>query len=356
MIVSDKRRVFFRLEGEKGAYLILFHGLLGCHEDWIHAGYMEDLAREFRLILVDARGHGRSDRMDSPEEYSLAAFGDDVVGILDHLDIRNAHFIGYSLGALVGFDLLVRHPDRLRVAILGGESPFVTPECLEGWGQWNQILEKEGLPGLLSILRDGRLPYYSLEEDPAEEASAKALLAAMAQWPVNTNPTNPVNSPLTLVAGSEDPACSRAEAAAKTIPRARFTISQGLNHLTAFLQRTPLEAEIDRLIRTGKKQGEDPSQPSKPTRRAEPDERVEPPEAAETPGPTESEGFTKPGDSAQAGAPEASAESGESAPPGGSTEASESIEPASKRKNNSRGRFRGRGKGRSGGNRQGQKR
>jgi len=67
MVVSRKQRIFFRYEGERGAFLLLHHDLLGSHEDWYAAGYVEQLAKEFRVVVPDARGHGRSDKPGEKE-------------------------------------------------------------------------------------------------------------------------------------------------------------------------------------------------------------------------------------------------------------------------------------------------
>ena len=125
IIVSKKQRIFFTVEGERGPFLLLHHGLFGSHHDWYEWGFVKALARDYRLVIPDARGHGRSDKPLAAEQYRLASFADDLIEILNELDIRNVNLIGYSLGAVVGFDLLSRYSGRVRGAILGGETPLV---------------------------------------------------------------------------------------------------------------------------------------------------------------------------------------------------------------------------------------
>ncbi len=264
MIVSQRQRIFFRFEGERGAFLVLHHGLFGSHADWYQAGYVEELAREFRLIILDARGHGRSDRPLEKEQYRLELFAADVVAILNEVGIRNVHFLGYSLGALVGFELLRRYPERVRIAFLGGEAPLVTPELREHWRLEAEALRSSSLPEHLARLQQaGRLVRSqgaAVEEQ--ELAPALALVEALQDWEPAPPDRIMINSPLTLFSGAEDPALRRVEAARAHIGRSRWVVFPAQSHAGLFAERQQLTQELLRLLKPVRRPEEGEPRPS----------------------------------------------------------------------------------------------
>ncbi|HKI99923.1 MAG TPA: alpha/beta fold hydrolase [bacterium] len=267
MVVHDKQRLYYRFEGEKGAYLLLHHGLFGSHQDWFDAGYVDALRNEFRLIVMDARGHGRSDHPLEPDAYRLQAMADDVVAIMDELDIRNLHFCGYSLGALVGFELLMRHPERVRIVMLAGESPFVSETMQAEWHSLADAIRADGLAPVRERLgAEQRIATTQAElEQEGEQAAALALLESLASEPMRPDEGRiSVDSPVALFTGEDDPALDRMRDARRRIHRARFVSFPGRTHAGLFREREPLIAEMLRLLRPGRRTGE--SEGNEPTR------------------------------------------------------------------------------------------
>src|SRR5688572_25657206 len=102
-----------------GPPVVLIHGFTGDIErSWINTGILPGLAREYRVLALDLRGHGRSDKPHAPAAYDELAL--DVIRLLDHLRIEKAHAVGYSLGGIIAIKLLTTHPDRFLSAVLGG--------------------------------------------------------------------------------------------------------------------------------------------------------------------------------------------------------------------------------------------
>jgi pimeloyl-ACP methyl ester carboxylesterase len=77
---------------------------------WIANGVMPDLARDHRVIALDCRGHGQSDKPHDPTDGPEMAL--DLARLLDHLSLKQAHVVGYSMGAELAAILLVRQPER----------------------------------------------------------------------------------------------------------------------------------------------------------------------------------------------------------------------------------------------------
>lgn len=103
----------YDVHGEGDRVLVLTHGLLMNRRMYERLA-PEMAARGNRVVCLDLLGHGRSDRPDDPRLYSMTAFADQVVGLLDYLELDQAVIGGTSLGANVGLEFAAWHEERVR--------------------------------------------------------------------------------------------------------------------------------------------------------------------------------------------------------------------------------------------------
>lgn len=116
---SDGLRIYYRVEGT-GEPVLLLHGFLVTSDaNWHFPGIVRDLAPEYQVITFDHRGHGKSDKPESPDSYGQIMV-EDAVALLDHLGVERAHVVGYSMGGLIALKLASDHPERVRSALIGG--------------------------------------------------------------------------------------------------------------------------------------------------------------------------------------------------------------------------------------------
>jgi pimeloyl-ACP methyl ester carboxylesterase len=115
--IHDGRHLAYASYGEGPRTCVLVHGLLLSQK--MHLPLAKALAeRGNRVLTIDLLGHGKSDRPQDMTQYSMWAFADQIVGLLDHLELDEAVVLGTSLGANATLEMAARSPERLRGMIL----------------------------------------------------------------------------------------------------------------------------------------------------------------------------------------------------------------------------------------------
>jgi hypothetical protein len=104
-------RIHYEVEGE-GPPLVLQHGWTHSMEDWHTWGYVGALRDHHRLILIDARGHGESDKPYERSAYALDNLVGDIVAVLDALGLERVHYWGYSRGGWIGYGFVMQAGPR----------------------------------------------------------------------------------------------------------------------------------------------------------------------------------------------------------------------------------------------------
>ena len=221
-------RIHYQVEGE-GPPLVLHHGL-GCTlEDWRTWGYVGPLKGDYELILMDARGHGASDKPHDPEAYAMEHRVGDVVAVLDDLDIGSAHFFGYSMGGAIGFRFAKLAPEKARSLIIGGASPRDRNP-----NDPNPILEmlERGLESGLAVLFEASGPVSSEWRQRILANDLEALIASVKSPGISVEDDLPgMTMPFLVYAGESDGRYPFIKEYATRLPDATFVSLPGLVHI-----------------------------------------------------------------------------------------------------------------------------
>jgi pimeloyl-ACP methyl ester carboxylesterase len=102
-------RIYYETYGA-GTPVLVLHGGLGSIEGMSHQ--IRALANYHFVVAADSRGHGRSTDSNAPLSYSLMSY--DMLKLLDHLRIDRVDVVGWSDGGIIGLDLAIHHPKRIR--------------------------------------------------------------------------------------------------------------------------------------------------------------------------------------------------------------------------------------------------
>jgi 3-oxoadipate enol-lactonase len=204
----------------------------------------QKLRRRYTVVAIDVRGHGRSDVRDG--RYTLAELADDVTAVLDGHGIAKTHFVGLSLGGMIGQSFALRHAARLQKLVLACTSGYYGAE---GAAMWNARVNTVTESGTIALADASMQRFFSeafRAAQPEIVAHYKARLIATAAKgyagcshaiaEMNFNDALPkISAPTLVIAGELDvgtpPAMS--EALTRGIPNARMAVIPGAAHLAA---------------------------------------------------------------------------------------------------------------------------
>lgn len=174
---------------------------------------IDALAEHFKIVRYDTRGHGQSPLLDGP--YEIADLTADVVALLDHLELDRVHFVGLSLGGMVGMDLAARYPERVHNLVVLCTAAHLEPQ--QAWHDRAALVRAEGTEAVAEAVV-GRWYTASLHErEPERIKDAVGIVAATstegyagcceAIATMDLRPLLPqIAAPTLAIAGAEDPA------------------------------------------------------------------------------------------------------------------------------------------------------
>jgi pimeloyl-ACP methyl ester carboxylesterase len=99
-------------------WTIFIHGFGGSSNVWFKQ--VRDFQQHFNVVLIDLRGHGKSQGLPVKRKYSFELIAQEVAEVINHLNIQTAHFIGVSLGSIIIRQLAVNHPNMVKSMIFAG--------------------------------------------------------------------------------------------------------------------------------------------------------------------------------------------------------------------------------------------
>ena len=248
-VVSEAEGRYFDSNGVKihyvvigeGEPIVLVHGFtMDYKSEWGGRGLLGPLSERYKVIAIDNRGHGKSDKPHDPEMYGTEMVKD-IVRLLDYLEIEKAHVAGYSLGGFITVKLLTMYPERIQSAVIGGagwRKDFGDREAV--WMGLADSLEKgEGFgPMIAALTPEGRT-------QPTEEqvAAMSALIAArndlqalaavirgMREAMVTEEELRANKVPALSIIGGVDPLKADADALKEVMSNLEVVVIEGADH------------------------------------------------------------------------------------------------------------------------------
>ena len=241
---SAGAKIHYTMDG-KGEPVILIHGYAASiATNWGAPGIIKGLSDNYEVIAIDNRGHGQSDKPHDASAYG-SKMVDDVIRLMDHLKIKKAHVVGYSMGGFLTEALLTEHPNRLLTATLGGAG-WSDPNDHGQEQMLNQIADSleqgKGLGPLIAALNPVGAPPLTAQAIEAVNrrflaSSGPLALAAAARGhfpPVAETKIRANKIPVLALIGEVDPLKASVDRFNGMLPHLKIVVIPGANHLTAF--------------------------------------------------------------------------------------------------------------------------
>lgn len=171
ILESGNIRLHYQLEGRAEAPCLVLSNGLGTDLD-MWKPQMPFLLEHFRVLRYDTRGHGRS--AVPPGPYTIAQLGGDVLALMDHLNIKRAHFCGLSMGGLTGMWLAAKYPERIDRLVLCNTSARIGNN--EMWEARIEMVNKEGMAGIASAVISRWFTADFMTRVPAKIEMLRAIL------------------------------------------------------------------------------------------------------------------------------------------------------------------------------------
>ena len=188
------------------------HGFASAYRlNWVGSRWQETLTNAgFRVIGLDCRGHGHSDKPHDQAAYAVETMANDVVRLLDHLAVSAAAYLGYSMGSRIGLEVMLDFPGRIQRAVLGGI----------------------GAAG--AIDRADEIARAFLSGEPTDDPVARTFYRF-------------ASSPILIVVGDHDEIARGAPELIELIPSARLVTIAGRDHMSAVVAREFKQAALEFL-------------------------------------------------------------------------------------------------------------
>ena len=194
----------YKIVGKDDADTIFFCHSLGANQS-LWDRQIEQLSDTYRIVSCDLRGHGESDIFSTP--YSIEILAKDILALLDYLDIPSCHFVGLSLGSMIGLWLGANAPDRVTRMVLAGASA--------------KVLNSDAFDKRISLM---------VAKTPIEGYVAATM--AVRDFDI-TEKLPKITAPMLLITGADDKATPLSEAKfiSETCPNADLMIIENASHL-----------------------------------------------------------------------------------------------------------------------------
>ena len=240
---SDGVRLHYEVHGpENGLPVLVVHGFASDYRlNWVGTRWQETLTSAgFRVFGLDCRGHGHSDKPHDRAAYAIGIMALDVTRLLDHADLPSAGYLGYSMGARIGLQVVMDFPDRVQRAVLGG---IGTAGAIESADAIAEAFLK-GEPTDDPIARTFHR-FASARPTNDLKALAACITGLQPQW--DAAGLSAIQTPILVVVGDRDELARDAPELVELIPSSRLVTIAGRDHMGAVPAREFKQAAIEFL-------------------------------------------------------------------------------------------------------------
>lgn len=230
--IRDGLKLAFFDDGDpSGPPVLLIHGFASTAiANWVNPGWLKTLGEAgYRVIAIDNRGHGSSDKLYDADVYHPWIMAEDAVALLDHLGIPEAHVMGYSMGARVSTFMAIAHPDRVRSLVLGG----LGIGMVEGVGDWDPIADALVAPSLDDVTHARGRMFRAFAEQTKSDRQALAACIQGSRDLASREDVARIEAPTLIAVGTKDDIAGSGQELAALMPNAEAIDIPNRDHMLA---------------------------------------------------------------------------------------------------------------------------
>jgi len=228
-----------------GRDIVLCHGLSGSHQDWAHP--ISALMADYRVVVMDHRGHGSSQAPSSPQAYSIGNFAQDVRSVMALAGVAGCCLGGHSMGGFIALELTLSHPHMVAALVLVDTSSGevdMPPEHTEVRLRALELARSAGMQAAFEYVAasspmtreyfERRPRMREVARQRAVETSVEGYVhswRAIREWAPVTPRLSEIRVPTLVVVGEADtPFLRPARVLAEGIPNAQLVVIPGCGH------------------------------------------------------------------------------------------------------------------------------
>ena len=214
--------------GGEGDPILLVHGFASNHAvNWVNTLWTKTLgAAGFRVIALDNRGHGQSEKLYDPAAYHTTVMAEDARRLLDHLGIERADVMGYSMGARIAAHLALAHPERVRSLLMGG----LGIHLVEGVGLPLGIADAMEAPSVDALTDPMQRTFRAFAEQTKSDLEALAACIRGSRQVLSQAEVASITTPTLIAVGTRDDVAGSGPELADLMPNARALDIPGRDH------------------------------------------------------------------------------------------------------------------------------
>jgi len=233
-------------EGE-GEPIVLVHGFASSKNvNWVYPTWVSELRRGGRrVIALDNRGHGESEKLYDSVDYSIPIMAGDVTALLDHLEIPCADIMGYSLGARMAAWLALSRPERLRSVILGG----IGMAMIEGGIPGENVALALEAPSLDDVTDPVGRTFRAFADQTRSDRKALAACLRGSRDLMSEQEAARIAVPVLIAVGTKDEVAGSAHALGDIIPGSDVLDIPDRDHMRAVGDKVYKQGVADFLSR-----------------------------------------------------------------------------------------------------------
>jgi pimeloyl-ACP methyl ester carboxylesterase len=231
----------------KGEAIVLVHGFGSSHMvNWVNTQWTKTLTHAgYRVVALDNRGHGQSEKLYDPAAYSSQIMAEDVRRLIDHLDVPRAFVMGYSMGARISAHLALAHPQRVSALLLGG----LGIHLVEGVGLPLGIADAMEAPSLDELTDPMQRMFRAFAEATKSDLRALAACIRGSRQTLSAGEVGRIAMPTLVSVGTKDDVAGSGPELAALIPGAESFAIEGRDHNLAVGDKSHKQAVLDFLTR-----------------------------------------------------------------------------------------------------------